>query len=170
MVVVVAVCQVCILVFGIIPWTPPLWMGACACLKCANTPLGHVVYIQTSSSYKTITFITIQQTLYLLALLVSLGLLYIFAEHPVFQASVYKGRKKRKVSNKFVYNSVFLDLCIFCLVWDESVEINPMLFLLLASPETLWCEWLSKHHQIHHLDSKKCYPLLSPTQQMLRFL
>lgn len=59
--------------------------------------------------------------------------------------------------------------CIFCLLWVESVEINPMLFLLLASPETLWFECLSKRHRIHQLDSKKCYPILSPTQQMLRF-
>lgn len=60
--------------------------------------------------------------------------------------------------------------CIFCFPWVGIVEINPMLFLLSASPETLWFEWLSEHHQIHQLDSKKCYPRLSPSQQMLRFL
>lgn len=44
--------------------------------------------------------------------------------------------------------------CIVCLPWVKNVEINPMLFLLLASPETLRFEWLSECHQICQLDSK----------------
>lgn len=39
-----------------------------------------------------------------------LAFLYTFAEHPVSQHSMCEERKKRKLSNKFVYNSVFLDL------------------------------------------------------------
>lgn len=164
--VVVMVCRVCVIMLGI-PHTTP-FVNVWNVQKPLPISLLRVKLFKYQISHCPIT-----DTVSLLVLLVSLGLLYSFAELSVFQAAMYKERKKRKLSNKFVYNNVSfrsVGPCIFCLVWVESVEINPMLFLLLASPETLWCEWLSRHHQIHQLDSKKCYPLLPPTQQMLRFL
>ena len=79
------------------------------------------------------------------------------------------GMTKNTKNNKspWLHSDVVSDLtvpsCILCLVWVASTEINPML-----SP--LWATLLRhydvngclSHHQIHQLDSKKCYPLLCP--------
>ena len=80
------------------------------------------------------------------------------------------GMPKNKKNNKSprLHSDVVSDLtvpsCILCLVWVASTEINPML-----SP--LWAPLLRHYdvngclsrHQIHQLDSKKCYPLLCPS-------